>query len=235
MIGLFIYGVCIDTKSYPDFFENFLPEFWDQAYMKYPMMIGICCVFLIPLCLLKDISRMRIASLFSICSLLYTIFVIIIESPMFLTHFLENHNVNEINWFNIGTGFTYKMYFFTGSATVFFAYTCHVGAFPVYRSLKNNVNRRINKVFRRSIILDAVIYVFVGITGYLTAPIGTPDLIIYRKSYFSNDIALIIGRLLIAVNLIFSTPANYNAFRLSFLETVGWDNVNISNKQYMKN
>jgi amino acid permease len=174
---------------------------------------------------------MRMASMFSICSLIYTIFVILIECPMYFTNFLQYNEVSEINWYDISSGFTYKMYFFTGTATVFFAYTCHVGAFPVYKTLKNNVTRRINKVFRRSIILDGVIYILVGVCGFLTQPKNTPDLIIYREAQFTNDLALIIGRLLIAVNLILSAPANYNAFRLSLMEIVGWDNQNIENKQ----
>jgi amino acid permease len=223
--------VFVDENSYVDFEHGFLPEFWGKAYVKFPIMYGICCCIVIPLCLLKDISKMRVASMFSIFSLIYTICVIIIECPMYFSKFLETTDINDINWFNIGTGFTYKLYFFTGTATVFFAYTCHAGAFPVYKSLKNNVTRRVNKVFRRSILLDAVIYTLVGVTGFLTQPVHTPDLIIYRKGQFSNDLALIIGQLLIAFNLILSSPANYNAFRLSIMEIIGWDNNNISNKQ----
>ena len=65
----------------------------------------------------------------------------------------------------------------------FFSYTCHIGAFPVYKSLKNNISRRINKVFRRSILLDTFIYISVGVAGFFTAPVDTPQLIIYRKVF----------------------------------------------------
>ncbi len=174
---------------------------------------------------------MRVASLFSLCSLMYTIFVIIIECPMYYGKFLETHKSSAVNWYDISSAFTSKLYFFTGTATVFFAYTCHVGAFPVYKTLKNNVYRRINTIFRRSIFLDTVVYICVGITGFLTQPIGSKDLVIFREAQFTNDIAMIVGRLLISVNLLLSTPANYNAFRLSFLELNGWDSSNISNKQ----
>jgi amino acid permease len=194
-------------------------------------MFGLCCCILIPMCLLKDISKMRIASLFSICSLIYAILVVVIQCPSYLAKFLETHTMDEINWFNIGNGFTFKLYFFTGTATVFFAYTCHAGAFPVYKTLKNNVQRRIYKVFKRSIILDAIIYMSIGVCGFLTQPLDTPDLIIFRKNQLSSDVPMIIGRLLIAVNLILSSPANFNGFRLSLLEIIGWDSTNISNKQ----
>ncbi len=195
----------------------------------------LICAILIPLCLLKDISKMRIASLFSICSLLYAIFVIIIECPWYFSDFLENKNVPDdpkksVNWWNVSAGFDKHLYFFRGTATVFFAFTCHVGAFPVFKTLKNNVTRRVNKVFQRSILLDLVLYVVVGICGYLTQPIDTPDLIINREKLLKNDLAMIIARFLIAVNLILSTPANYNAFRLSVLE-IFWKTSEVDNNK----
>jgi amino acid permease len=195
-------------------------------------MYGIM-IILIPLCLLKDISKMRIASLFSICSLIYAIIVIIVECPIFFSNFLKDHDyMKDVNWFDISTGFDKNLYFFRGTATIFFAYTCHVGAFPVYKTLKNNVTRRINKVFMRSIILDVVIYLTVGVCGYLTEPLGTHDLIIYRDNnkVISNDLAMDLARLGMAFNLILSAPANYNAFRLSIMETI-WGTNEVDSKR----
>lgn len=229
-IGSFVYQVFMpnDYKDSIDFEQNFWNKF---AYIKYPIMYATCAI-LIPLCLIKDISKMRIASLFSIASLFYAIFVIVIECPFYFMNFLEKQKQDPehyiINWFNIGSGFNNHLYFFRGTATVFFAFTCHVGAFPVYKTLKDNSSRRINKVFQRSILLDLIIYIFVGISGFLTQPINTPPLIIDREKFFTNDIFMIVARLLIALNLILSTPANYNAFRLSILETV-WGTSEVDN------
>ncbi len=194
-------------------------------------MFGICIIILIPLCLIKEISRMRITSFLSVSSLIFTIFVVVIESPMYYEEFMKSNPKYEINWFDISTGFTSELTFFTGGASIFFTYCSHNGAFPIYKSLKNNVSRRINKVFRRSIILNTIIYFFVGIAGFLTRPQDAKDLIIYRPSKFSSDLFMIIGRLLISVCLILSTPANYNGFRIAFMELKGWDTNEISNKQ----
>ncbi len=193
-------------------------------------MYGIC-LLLVPLCLLKDISKMRVASLFSICSLIYAILVIIVECPFYVHKFLQDHKLEDINWYDMSTGFDKNLYFFRGTATIFFAYTCHVGAFPVYKTLKNNITRRVNKVFMRSIVLDILIYITVGICGYLTQPIDTPDLIIYREKYLKNDIAMDIARLGMAINLLLSTPANYNAFRLSVME-ITWGSSDVTDKRY---
>jgi hypothetical protein len=71
----------------------------------------------------------------------------------------------------------------------------------------------------------------VGISGFLTVGKNLPDLIVYRNKIEGyNDLAMIIARLLIAVNLMLSAPANYNAFRLSILELV-WKTNEISNSR----
>ena len=231
-MGSFVYEVFMSTK-YTEI-KTFEDELWYTPVIKFPIMFGIC-LLLIPLCLLKDISKMRMASLFSIASLFYAILVIIIECPFYFADFIKNKYDptdpnKQVNWFDFSKGFDKHLYFFRGAATVFFAYTCHVGAFPVHKTLKDNVTRRINKVFQRSILLDVVIYIFVGIAGYLTQPIDTPGLIINRDKLFANDIFMVIARFLIAVNLILSTPANYNAFRLSILELV-WGTGEVDNKK----
>jgi amino acid permease len=186
-------------------------------------MFGISILILIPLCLLKDISKMRFASLAGICIILYSIIVVTIEFPFFFYDYLttdDPQKSEKINFFDISSGFTDQLLFFKGAGTIFFAYTCHVGAFPVYKTLKNNGLRRIEKVFRRSIILDTVLYVLIGVCGYLSVPYDVPALIINRTSIFKNDAFMIIGRLGIAITLMLTLPANYNAFRLSFSEQV---------------
>ena len=40
------------------------------------------------------------------------------------------------------------------NGTVFFVYACHPGVFPVYKSLKNNTEKRINRVIMESCFLD---------------------------------------------------------------------------------
>jgi hypothetical protein len=75
-----------------------------------------------------------------------------------------------------------------------------------------------------------VLYITVGICGYLTQPLNTPPLIINRDKLLTSDVAMILARFLIAINLILSTPANYNAFRLSILEIV-WKTNEVDNRK----
>lgn len=179
---------------------------------------------------------MRLASIFSLVSLFYAICVIVIQSPTYYEYWKDNiykedDKSTHINWWDFSAPFQPgTLYFFTGAATVFFSYTCHSGAFPVYKSLKRNVSVRINKVFMRSVILNTFVYLVVGIAGFLTQPHRKDDLVIFRQKIpGSNDIAMTIARLLMALNLILSTPANFNGYRVSFL-SLFYGDITIINK-----
>ena len=205
-------------------FNTFNDEIWNTYLYKFPIMLGIC-VILIPLCLLKDISKMRFTSLFSIASLIYVIIIIIIQAPGYYSHYKESIRKEEdlsthANFYDLSKAFGNTLIFFPCLATLFFSFTCHAGAFPVYKTLNNPVSRRMNKVFRRSILLDLIIYYCVGVCGFLTAPVNAPPLIIYRDQLGKSDILMTIGKIGMCFNLILSTPANYNAFRISFFEVV---------------
>ena len=238
VLGSVVYDILemmgkIDKNEYPNF-VTYKEEYWQQKlYLKFPIMIGIAAL-VYPLCLLKDISKMRLASLFGVLALVYSIIVVIGESFFYL--FNENWDkIGQMNWIDITPAFSLQdgIPFFGGIATVFYIYSCHAGAFPVYKTLRNNTTKRIKKVFRRSIILDVAVYFSIAAASYITSPIEPPELILYRPnlSSFNPDSLILVAKIGIICNLFFSTPANYAGFRLSFFELV-WGNTNITN---MKN
>ena len=235
VIGAVVYDIMdiagsIDKNEYADF-PKYLENYWGQKlYLKFPIMLGVAAL-VFPLCLLKDISKMRLASLFGVLALVYSIIVVVIESFFYL--FNEHWDIiGDMNWidfrnaFKLGKG---GIPFFGGIATVFYIYSCHAGAFPVYKTLRNNTTRRIKKVFRLSILLDIGVYFTIAAASFLTAPKDPPDLILYRPNLksFSPDYFILIAKIGIICNLFFSTPANYAGFRLSFFELV-WGNTNIT-------
>ena len=218
LIGRTIYEFFADQDKYPKF-KDYEEDVWDSAKIKFPIMFGTT-LLVTPLCLLKDISKMRFASTFAVCALIYCILVVVIQTPWFFKDYLDKYDKDDsdthANWFDITKGFTSKLNFFTGIATVFFCYTCHPGAFPVFKTLKNHTEKRINTVFFRSICLDIVIYVLVAICGFMTAPTNPKSLIIYRETIFDNDIFMTIAKIALGLDLLLSLPANYNSYRCSF-------------------
>ena len=199
-------------------------------YIKFPVMAGVA-ILVFPLCLLKDVSKMRIPSLIGVCALIYSIIVVVIESFFFFkSNYLER--INEMNWFDITQSFSLKdgIPFFGGIATVFYIYSCHAGAFPVYKTLRNNTTRRIKKVFRRSILLDIIVYTSIAAASFITEPFNSPELILYRENLtnFDPDYFIMLAKVGIIFNLFFSTPANYSGLRISLFELI-WGNSNITN------
>jgi amino acid permease len=173
---------------------------------------------------------MRIPSLIGVLALIYSILVVVVESFFFI--FNEHRSkVGEMNWINITGAFSYKngIPFFGGISTVFYIYSCHAGAFPVYKTLRNNTTRRIKKVFQRSILLDVCIYFFIAAASFLTCPFKEIEIILYREnlSGFKKDILILIAKIGMIFNLFFSTPANYAALRLSIFEII-WGNTNLT-------
>ena len=118
-------------------------------------------------------------------------------------------------------------------STLFYAFSCHVGVFPVLNSLKNPSNQRIKLLFKKSIALDIICYLIIGISGYLTQPENTPDLIIERKKIFNNDSLMIIGQVCFIFTLIAKICANYNALRICIINLISVNktgNNQITNK-----
>ena len=195
LIGRTYYELFEDKKKYNNF-DQYENEVWDLAKLKYPIMF-ITTLLVAPLCLLKDISKMRFASMFGVCALIYCIIVVVIQTPWFykdyLDHYKEDDPSTHANWFDI-----------------------HPGAFPVFKTLKNNTEKRINTVFFRSLLLDIIIYIFIAICGFMTAPTKPQSLIIYRESVFENDFFMTIAKIALAIDLFLSLPANYASYRCSF-------------------
>ena len=234
LIGAVVYDIMRlagneSAKKYESFID-FKDHYWRETkYLKFPIMFGVTLLVL-PLCLLKDISKMRIPSLIGVLALVYSIIVVVVESFFYLfnEHWDER---NEMNWYNPKRAFSYEegIPFFGGLSTVFYLYSCHAGAFPVYKSLRNNTTRRIKKVFQRSILLDICIYFCIAAASFLTVPFDKIDIILYRDNLknFQKDYFILIAKIGIIFNLFFSTPANYAALRLSVFELI-WGNPNIT-------
>ena len=206
-------------------------SFWKNFYIKFIICYLIAGFILSPLCLLKNISKMRYASMFGIFSLFFLIFVLVIECPFYIKYnFIDNKT--SINFIDIISAFKGDMKILQSLSTLFYSFSCHVGVFPVLNILKSPTPQRINLLFKKSIILDISCYLIIGISGYLTQPIATPDLIIERNKIFKNDILMIFGQTCFIFTLIAKICANYNALRSCILNLFGLNKSQnqISNK-----
>ena len=210
--------------------EDFASEsFWNKLWIKFLVSYGITGVILLPLCLLKDASKMRYASTFGIFSLFFLILIVVVECPFYIKKY-TNQDKNEINYFDILSGLKGNMKLLQSIVTVFYAFSCHVGAFPVLETLHNPTEKRAKKVLRRAMSIDTISYLIIGAAGYFTQPKDAPDLIIERKKLFNNDWFMTIGEISFIFTLLAKISANYNALRSCILVLLKLDTTNYSNK-----
>ena len=167
--------------------------------------------------------------MFGIFSLFFLIFIIVLECPFYIyyNYFEKNNKKIKLNYFDVLSGFKDAIKILQAISTLFYAFSCHVGVFPVLNTLKNPTQKRIQLLFKKSISLDIICYLIIGISGYLTQPENTPDLIIERKKIFDNDFLMIIGQICFIFTLIAKICANYNALRICI--------INLFNKNKSKN
>ena len=213
-------------KSVDDFVSE---SFWNKLWIKFLVCYGITAVILLPLCLLKDASKMRYASTFGIFSLFFLILIVVVECPFYIKKNIKDEK-NEINYFDILSGLKGDKKLLQSIVTVFYAFSCHVGAFPVLETLHNPTEKRAKKVLRRAMSIDTISYLIIGAAGYFTQPIDCPDLIIERDKLFDNDWFMTIGQICFIFTLLAKISANYNALRSCILVLLKLDTINYSNK-----
>ena len=209
--------------------EEFVAEsFWSEKKIKFIICYFITITVLFPLCRLKTISRMRYASTFGILSLFLLIFIVLVECPIFYNHNVLNLG-QKINFIDLGPGFGKDMQFLKSISTIIYAFSCHVGVFPVINSLHNPTRKRVLKVFRISTFLDIICYLIIGFSGYLSQPQKTPDLILERDKIFNSDFFMTLGQILFIFTLVAKICANYNGLRTTLLILLKYDPIKYPN------
>ena len=206
----------IGNYGYPNVEDFAEKSFWNKFWVRLLVCYGVTILILFPLCQLKDVSKMRYASTFGMISLFILIFIIVIECPFYIkNNIIEKEQ--PLNYIDILPGLKGNMKLLQSFVTLFYAYACHVGAFPVFESLHKPTGKRIHKLLNRAITIDIVCYLIIGAAGYLSQPLNTPDLIIERDKIFSSDWLMTLGNFFFMITLIAKICVNYNAQRSSIL------------------
>lgn len=207
--------------------EAFLAEsFWGEIYWKAAVMYSIGGLVLLPLCLLENIAKMWFTTLFLFFAMLFTIGVIIVQLPWYLDYYWESiyresDASTHLNFWDMSRNFDPQYFaFMTGMTTMVYTYAYHWGCFPVYKCLSNNLFRRMDKVITRSFAVNIILNLLVAIFGYLTQPVGTPNLIIDRYRIFESDWVMLVAKSLIIVGLSTKIPACYNSMRISIVTLI---------------
>ena len=228
--NLFYYNEYINNE------EFLLKSFWGQWYCKYVIPYAIGLIIIFPLCLIKDVSKLRIASLFGVITLISLIILILVEFPSYYTYYKEhmyspNDVTTHINVYDYKSGFDSSLYFFQYCSSLFYSFITTIGAVPIFNTLHNNILRRMQKVVRRTVLFDIVLFLVISVIGYLTWPVNTPDLIIEREKIRTGaDVPMSIGRIALVLTVMMKLPNNYTSLRITIFNMV-WGSTEITNKK----
>ncbi|QLQ77972.1 hypothetical protein HG537_0A02190 [Torulaspora globosa] len=171
----------------------------------------------VPLCCLKKLDNLRYSSILGLFALAYLSLLVVIcfvHGTLF-THDYER-NRGEISWFKV---YDAKGLMSTFSIIVF-AYTGSMNLFSIINELKDNSMRNISLVINRSISISTLVFLTVGIAGYLTFGSNTLGNIILN--YDPDSIWVHIGRLCLGTMVMLSFPLLFHPCRIAINNLIVW-------------
>ena len=203
-------------------------SFWGRKKIKIIVCYLITYIILFPLCLIKTISKMRYSSAIGVIALFLMILIILIQFPSFYYHNIHQRKHN-INFLDLKYGFDKNMHFFQAVSNIIYAFECHSGLFSVLNSMHKPTKNRVKIVIKNSISINVISCIIIALSGYLSQPFDTPELILERYGIFKHDFLITLGYLLFICTLVTKIAANYNGFRVSILNFFKYDTFNYPN------
>nr|CAB3266259.1 putative sodium-coupled neutral amino acid transporter 7 [Phallusia mammillata] len=170
---------------------------------KFTMSVFATGVIL-PLCIPKDISFLRHAS---IVGVLATIVVMVTVVIKFAT---STYIPGPIRHAPQSTA-----ELLSAVPAIFFAYQCHVSSVPVYASLKKKTASNWAVVIAASLFICSLSYTLTGICGYLTFGDNVKSDIL--QSYNAKDMWVIAARISIVIAMLTSYPILQFCGRAAFI------------------
>ena len=226
----FIGGIINEVFSYGyTNIESFANDsFWGDKKTRLIVCFAITICILIPLSLIKTFSQMRYASTFGVFSVFLIIFIVVIQCPSFYYHNVVEGK-QKLNMLDFSSGFDSDLKFIQSISGIVFAYVCHSGIFPAIAGLTNPTRERVQKVFRIETFVIITSYIIITLSGYLTQPENTPDLILEREKISKNDYFMTLGLFLFSITLITKVSTSFNCLRALLLNVMKYDPINFPN------
>ena len=153
---------------------------------------SILYIFQFQLCIPRKISQLRHYTMQTACIILFVSITIVCNYFQFHDYFANKQGKNaKIITFN--TDYLYQSYCLS-----LFSAVNHFGSVNVISELKRPSSRRLSKTIIMSYIFPVMVYITVGVLGYMTVGSSAPDIIINRKVSPDNpDILMSLSRLCI--------------------------------------
>jgi amino acid permease len=180
-------------------------------------MLASMFLVLIPLGLLKNISKLQYASMVGIMALFYTLIVMIIELPFYINKAeSEGRRIvyfKKFDWSSLDS-FSF----------IFYAYCSHNGILSIYKELLQPSKRRSMKVLNRGLILQFIVFTVIALAGFFSNLNDTPSIFINMTGsdilFNGRDIFIIISKVLYFFCLHCNCTINLNIMKGSIRQLI---------------
>ena len=186
--------------------------------LKYFILCGISFFILFPIfqfIINEKFGKILVTELFF---LLLILLIILLNYILLFIHKFDINNI--INKFSLRNDFIFsKNEIFNSISVLFYTFSYHDKFFPSLEKLCIPTSKRINKIIKRTVVIDITICLLLTFVGYFSLPFEMiKDLIIFRNSeleedYALNDYAMIVARILYFFYLIYKMFKDYQILR----------------------
>ena len=185
-------------------------DFGDSFVDREVPMLIVALVLILPLCLLRDISRLAFTSMISIIAELALIIIVACYSPIASNVASAGGlgTVLEENWINSGL--------FVGLGIISSSMTCQQASFNLAGSLSDKTPRRWAAATRYSVWSAALLNLIMGTVGFFGFLDETNGDIL--TNFPSDSVGINVGRILLSCTMVLTFPIMFFILRQVFLQ-----------------
>lgn len=166
----------------------------------------IATVIVLPLCLLRKIGALAYTSLAALACIVYLVFLVAFRSIQNIAEEGLEKSEDELSLANFAPDI------FRSLPIMSFAFTFHPNIFPIFSEMRNPTMSRMRAVVHAAVLVSGLAYLIVGVFGYLTFLEETEGNIFNN---YDDDILVEIGKILLAVVIVFSYPIIHYPARIA--------------------
>eukprot|EP00033_Pygsuia_biforma_P002049 GCRY01002277.1.p1 GENE.GCRY01002277.1~~GCRY01002277.1.p1 ORF type:complete len:466 (+),score=123.50 GCRY01002277.1:132-1400(+) len=204
LILFYTTGTCI---AYPVLLGDFVPSIFKDLAPSFILVhrtwaLLLLAVFIImPLCLIKDVNRLRITSFLALVFVLWAVAIVVLR-------FGQNGIAKDVTETII-----LKPTFFMAMPMMAVAFTAHYNLLPIYQGLKDATPRKMITVVQRSQAWCFTMYLLIACAGYVQFGSDVKGDIL--ATFSDHDNLVLSCRIGLAIVLLFSYPLVFFATRRS--------------------
>ncbi|KAL6073118.1 hypothetical protein QOT17_005087 [Balamuthia mandrillaris] len=184
-------------------FTGFLGPLDTRAFVVAVAMLTV----MLPLSLLTKVDKLKYTSILALACILYLVGVVSFHGVKHVWDKSVKESLEDLHLMRFTVGV------FTSIPIICFSFTFHPNIFPIFGEMKNATRRRMQRVVFSSSAFCGIVYVVVGVLGYITFAEETEGNIFTN---YNDNTAVEVGKILLAVIIWFGFFYWIFFFSLSF-------------------